>query len=402
MLPEYFSERILKVEESPTFALERKVDEIDARLKQEGKSVIRFGIGQPDFNTPDNIKDAGKKAICENRTKYTASTGIRELKEAIVEKFKKDNNIDYEISNILVGNGAKQVLDDIMRVFINHGDTVIIPRPFWVSYSQQVILSGGIPGFVNFKDDLKIDIDHLKHMIYSSKGKGSRRKLFILNSPNNPSGVVYSREELEEIGRICLENNIYIIADEVYENFLYGAKKHYSMASFRDEFKSITITINAVSKSYAMTGWRIGYCGADSRIIKQMTKVQDQSTSNPCSIAQWAALEALSGDQDSVEVMRKEYQKRRDYIYKRISSIKKMECSLPGGAFYLFPKVSGFFGVRIKNSFDFADVLLEEANVAVVPGGAFGADEYVRISYAASMEKIKEGLDRIEEFCRNL
>ncbi len=402
-----FAERVLKVEESPTFALERKVDELDIKLKKEGRSVIRFGIGQPDFNTPDNIKNAGKKAIDENKTKYTASTGIKELKSAIVEKFKRDNNIDYETGNILVGNGAKHVLDDIMRVFVSPGDRVIIPKPFWVSYSQQVILSEGIPEFVDFRDDLKMDMEHFDYVVSkSARGKVSRigsgigrAKLFILNNPSNPTGIVYSKAELEEIGKICLENNIYIIADEVYEKFLYGSAEHYSIASFSDELKSITITVNAVSKTYAMTGWRIGYCGAGSKTIEQMTKVQDQSTSNPCSIAQWAALEALSGNQDSVELMRKEYEKRRDYIYGRISSIDGMECALPEGAFYIFPKVSGFFGGRIKNSFDFAGLLLEEANVAVVPGGAFGADEYIRISYATSIQNIEEGLNRIETFC---
>jgi len=406
MFTQDFANRILKVEESPTFVLEKKADELDIKLKQEGKSIIRFGIGQPDFNTPDNIKDTGKKAIDENKTRYTASTGIKELKSAIVNKFKRDNNIDYETSNILVGNGAKHVLDDIMRVFINPDDIVIIPRPFWVSYSQQVILSEGIPEFVNFKKNLKIDMEHFDNVIskYTRiKGTGnSRVKLFILNSPNNPTGVVYTKEELEEIGKICLEHNIYIIADEVYEKFLYGSAEHHSMASFSNDLKSITITVNAVSKTYAMTGWRIGYCSADNKIIKQMTKVQDQSTSNPCTIAQWAALEALNGNQDSVEVMRKEYEKRRDYIYKRISSIDGMECVLPDGAFYIFPRVSNFFGGKIKNSFDFADLLLEKANVAIVPGGAFGADEYIRISYATSMENIEEGLNRIEEFCSGI
>ncbi len=403
MLTQNFSERVLRVEESPTFALERKADELDAELKKEGKLIIRFGIGQPDFNTPLNIKDAGKKAIDENKTRYTASTGIKELKGAIVNKFRRDNGIDYETSDILVGNGAKHVLDDIMRIFINTGDRVVIPKPFWVSYSQQVILSGGIPEFVDFKKDLKIDIEHFGYIVSKSaeiKGNGSGRvKLFILNSPNNPTGAVYTRQELEEIGKICLEHDIYIIADEVYEKFLYGSAEHHSIASFSSDLKSITITVNAVSKTYAMTGWRIGYCGADSRIIKQMTKVQDQSTSNPCTIAQWAALEALNGNQDSVEVMRKEYEKRRDYIYNRISSIDGMECALPEGAFYIFPRISNFFGGEIKNSFDFANLLLEKANVAVVPGGAFGADEYIRISYATSMENIKEGLNRIEEFC---
>ncbi len=406
MLDRNFAERILKVEESPTFALERKADELDAELKKEGKSIIRFGIGQPDFNTPLNIKDAGKEAIDENKTRYTASTGINELKNAIVNKFKRDNHIDYETGNILVGNGAKHVLDDIVRVFIDPDDVVIIPRPFWVSYTQQVILSGGIPEFVDFKKDLKIDIENFNYIISKSAGvkeNGKDRvKLFILNNPNNPTGVVYTRKELEEIGKICLENNIYIISDEVYEKFLHGSKEHHSIASFSNELKSITITVNAVSKTYAMTGWRIGYCGADGRIIKQMTKVQDQSTSNPCSIAQWAALEALNGNQDSVETMRKEYEKRRNYIYDRISSIEGMECTLPEGAFYIFPKVSSFFGNKIKNSFDFADSLLEKANVAVVPGGAFGAEGYIRISYAASMEKIEEGLNRIEKFCSEI
>lgn len=402
MLEDSFSRRILKVEESPTFALERKVNEIDKRLKKEGKSVTRFGIGQPDFNTPSSIKDAGKKAIDENKTKYTASTGIGELKSAIVEKFKRDNGIDYDISSILVGNGAKHVLDDIMRVFVNPGDRVIIPRPYWVSYSQQVILSEGIPVFVDFKEDLKIDMEHLRYVVSESGGKNGKLKLFILNSPCNPTGAVYSRQELEDIASVCLENGIYIIADEVYEKFLYGENRHFSIASFSDRLKSITITINAVSKTYAMTGWRIGYCGADRKIIEQMTKVQDQSTSNPCSIAQWAAVGALCGSQDSVNRMRNEYQRRRDYIFGRISSIEGMECNLPEGAFYIFPKVSGFFGGRIKNSFDFAELLLEEAYVAVVPGGAFGADDYIRISYAASMEKIEEGLDRIEKFCGSI
>ncbi|MBC8389976.1 MAG: pyridoxal phosphate-dependent aminotransferase [Actinobacteria bacterium] len=404
MLTSDFADRILKVEESPTFALEKKADELDIKLKQEGKSIIRFGIGQPDFNTPANIKDAGKKAIDENKTKYTASTGIKELKNAIVNKFKRDNKIDYEVENILVGNGAKHVLDDIMRIFVNPDDIVIIPRPFWVSYNQQVILSGGFPEFVDFKEDLKIDIEHFKHIVTGSgKTKESGRvKLFILNSPNNPTGEVYTKEELEEIGGICLEHDIYIIADEVYEKFLYGSAEHHSIASFSNELKSRTLTVNAVSKTYAMTGWRIGYCAAKREIIKQMAKVQDQSTSNPCTISQWAALEALNGNQNSVEVMRKEYEKRKDYIYSRISSIDGMDCALPEGAFYIFPRVSNFFNSKIKNSFDFADLLLEKANVAVVPGGAFGADEYIRISYATSMDNIEEGLNRIEEFCSRI
>ncbi len=395
-----FSSRILKVEESPTFALEKKADEIDIQLKKDGKSVIRFGIGQPDFDTPANIKNAGKAAIDENKTRYTASTGIRELKAAIAAKFERDNGLTYGAENILVGIGAKQVLDSIMRVFINPGDRVIIPKPFWVSYSQQVILSEGIVEFIDFNEDLKLKMEQLGFIAQkygNVKGDGSA-KLFILNSPSNPTGVIYSREEIAEIGKICLENGIYIISDEVYEKFLYGSLKHYSVAALSDELKDITITVNAASKTYAMTGWRIGYCAADKEIIKQMTKVQDQSPSNPCTIAQWAAIEALQGNQESVEAMRAEYEKRRDYIYKRLMSIKGFECILPEGAFYVFPKVKYFFNDKMRNSFDFAGELLTKANVAVVPGGAFGADDYIRISYATSTEKIKEGIDRIESF----
>jgi len=400
-ISELLSKNVLKLEESATFALEKKADEIDNELKKEGNLVIRFGIGQPDFNTPTNIKEAAKKAIDENKTKYTSSTGIIELKKAIVNKFLAENNLKYEIENVFVGNGAKQVLDVIIRAFINSGDVVLVPKPYWVSYTQQVLLSGGIPQLINFKNNLKIDVEHLNSVIKSNKGK-NKIKLLILNSPNNPTGAVYSKKELEDIGDICLKNNIYIISDEVYEHFIYGNVKHYSIATFSEELKKITITVNAVSKTYAMTGWRIGYCAADKDIIKQMAKIQDQSASNPCTPAQWAAVEALSGNQDSVEIMRKEYEKRRDYIYQRLSNINGLSCNLPEGAFYVFPNISALFNNKIKNSFTFADQLLEKAKVAVVPGGAFGDDNYIRISYATTLEKIEEGMNRLEKFCKEL
>ena len=394
-----FSKKALMLEESPTFALEKKADELDILLKKEGSFVVRFGIGQPDFNTPSNIKDAAKKAIDENKTKYTSSTGIVELKQAIVNKFKNANEIDYDIKNIFAGNGAKQVLDVIMRTFIDSGDIVIIPKPYWVSYAQQVILSGGKPVFVEFNKDLKLDINDL---IKTVKENPKRIKLLILNSPNNPTGAVYSKKELESIGEICLKNDIYIISDEVYEHFIYGEVKHFSIASFGKDLKDITITVNAVSKTYAMTGWRIGYCAADASIIKQMTKIQDQSTSNPSTPSQWAAVEAIIGNQESVENMRKEYEQRRDFIFKRLNQIKGINCNLPEGAFYVFPEISGLFNDRIKNAFEFAGELLEKAKVAVVPGGAFGNDNYIRISYATNLERIKEGLNRIESFCKEL
>jgi len=398
-LEKILSKKVLKLEASPTFALDAKANEIDIELKKQGDYVVRFGIGQPDFNTPENIKEAGKKAIDDNKTKYTPAAGIGELKEAIANKFKKDNGLDYEPSNILAGIGAKQVLDTIIRAFIDPGDGVLVPRPYWVSYTQQVILSDGVPLEVDFKEDLKIDIDHLKKLITDFENP---IKLIIINSPNNPTGAVYSKEELEEIAQICLDNGIYIIADEVYEKFIYGNTSHYSIAGFSQELKDITITVNAVSKTYAMTGWRIGYCAADQAIIKQMSKIQGQSPSNPCSIAQWAATEAMEGDQGSVELMRNEYEKRRNYVYDRLKAIDGIECGLPEGAFYAFPKVSNLYNDRIKSSDDFSGRLLEEGRVAVVPGSAFGDDRYVRISYAASMDKIVDGMDRIEKFCKEL
>ena len=398
-LEKILSEKVLKLKASPTFALDAKANELDVELKKQGDYIVRFGIGQPDFNTPENIKDAGKKAIDDNKTKYTPAAGIGELKEAIVNKFKKDNGLDYEPANILAGIGAKQVLDTIMRAFVNPGDGVLIPKPYWVSYTQQVVLSDGTPLEVDFKDDLKIDIEHLKKIITDFKNP---IKLIIINSPNNPTGAVYSKEELEEVAQICLENGIYIIADEVYEKFIYGDVTHHSIAGFSQDLKDITITVNAVSKTYAMTGWRIGYCAADQAIIKQMSKIQEQSPSNPCSIAQWAAIEAMEGDQGSVELMRNEYEKRRNYVYDRLKAIDGIECSLPEGAFYAFAKVSDLYNSRIKSSDDFSGQLLEEGRVAVVPGSAFGDDRYIRISYAASMDKIVEGMNRIEKFCKGL
>jgi len=398
-MAKFLSERVLKLEESPTFALEQKVDKLDSVLKQAGDFVVRFGIGQPDFNTPDNIKSAAKKAIDENKTKYTASTGIKELKQAIVDKLKRDNSLEYSVENIFVGNGGKQVLDAIMRAFVNPGDFVLVPKPYWVSYTQQVILSEGIPLEVDFNESLKIELNHLRRLISQHTG---RIKLLILNSPGNPTGAVYNLEELKEVSRTCLENNIFIISDEVYEKFIFGGARHISAASLGNDIKNITLTVNAASKTYAMTGWRIGYIAADRDIIAQMTKIQDQSTSNPCTPAQWAAVEALNGDQESVETMRREYEKRRNYIYSRLNGIEGISCSLPEGAFYVFPDVSNFYRKNIKNSFDFSNELLEKGHVAVVPGAAFGDDRFIRISYATAVDKIEEGMNRIEKFCSNL
>jgi len=262
-----------------------------------------------------------------------------------------------------------------------------------------VLLSDGIPLEVGFKDNLKPDTDHLKKVISDFKNP---IKLIIVNSPNNPAGTVYAEREMEEIAEICLESGIHIVADEVYEKFIYDNNRHYSIAGLSRELKDITITVNAVSKTYAMTGWRVGYCAAHKNIIVHMSKIQGQSPSNPCSIAQWASVEALEGSQKSVEIMRKEYEMRRDYAYERLSRIDGMKCAIPRGAFYLFPDVSEFYRGAIRNSNDFSERLLEEGNVAVVPGSAFGDDRYIRISYATTIDKIEEGMNRIEKFCKSI
>ncbi|MBI4972819.1 MAG: pyridoxal phosphate-dependent aminotransferase [Candidatus Omnitrophica bacterium] len=415
------SEKIKKIEPSPTFALAARINE----MKKRGIDVISFGIGEPDFDTPENIKTAATNAIKSNFTKYTPSSGIPELKEAVARKFKHDNGLDYKPSEILVSCGAKQCLYNMMQALLNPGDEVIIPVPYWVSYIEQVKLADGRPVLLE-TDRFKINPDTLR------EGITKKTRLLILNSPSNPTGAVYTKEELEEIANIVVEKNIFVISDEIYEKFIYpqmdasarthkpiddakhrpavlrqwnGVKRssrHYSIASFSDDIKKLTITVNGVSKTYAMTGWRIGYCAASEEIIKAASNMQDQSTSNPCSVSQKAALEALNGPQDSVEIMRKEFEKRRNFIVKRLNEIPGVECSTPQGAFYVFPKVSKLYENGIKNSLAFSNTLLEKARIAVVPGSAFGADDYIRLSYATSMKNIEEGMDRLEEFCKNL
>jgi len=381
------SERARKIAPSPTFALTARINE----MKKRGIDVVSFGIGEPDFDTPENVKSAAINAIKQGFTKYTPSSGIPELKDAIARKFKHDNGLDYKPGEILVSCGAKQCLYNIMQVLLNPSDEVIIPVPYWVSYIEQVRLADGKPVLLE-TEQFKINPDTLRKAI------SRRTKILILNSPSNPTGAVYSREELERIADICVEKNVFMISDEVYEKFIYDGS-HYSIGSFGDEIKKLTIVVNGVSKTYAMTGWRIGYCGADESIVKAASNIQDQSTSNPCSIAQKAALEALTGPQDSVERMRREFEKRRNFIVKRLNEMPGMECDTPKGAFYVFPLVSSMYKNDIKNSIDLSNALLEKARIAVVPGSAFGADDYIRLSYATSMERIVEGMNRLEAFC---
>jgi aspartate aminotransferase len=378
---------------SATVAITTKAKE----MKSSGIDVIAFSIGEPDFDTPDYIKAAAKKAIDEGFTKYTPASGIKELRDAICKKFEGDNNLKFSPDEIIATSGAKQAISLVIQVMCEAGDEVVIPSPYWVSYPEQVKLTGAKPVIVPAleKDGFKLSVDALASAVTE------RTKLIILNSPSNPTGVVYDKSELEAISEIVLSKGIFVISDEIYEKIVYGAK-HVSIASLGKDIREKTIIVNGVSKTYAMTGWRVGYAAGDKEIISAMIKLQSQLTSHPDSVAQMAALAALEGSQNEVTAMRVEFEKRRDYIVDRVRKIGALSCVKPEGAFYVFPGISSLLGNTIagrliENSMDFAELLLDEAKVAVVPGAAFGSDAHIRISYAASLDKIKTGMDRIEE-----
>jgi len=373
------------------------------KMKANGIDVIGFGAGEPDFDTPKNIREAAIKAIKEGKTKYTVASGIIELKEAIIQKFKNENNLSYVPSQIIVSSGAKQCLSNVFQSILNPGDEVIIGSPYWVSYPELVKLSDGKPIYVETKEinKFKLTIENLNRVVTS------KSKAIILNSPNNPTGTVYSREELMEIADFAKVNNLIIISDEIYEKLLYGTNPHISIASLSEDTYKRTIVINGLSKAYAMTGWRIGYAAGSKEIISLMSNIQSHTTSNPNSIAQYASVEALNGDQDDVSAMIKQFKLRRDYMVQRINNINNLSCIKPEGAFYVMVNISNILnklidGRVIKNSLDFSNLLLEREKVAVVPGIAFGVDNYVRLSYATSMENIKHGLDRIARFVENI
>jgi aspartate aminotransferase len=372
-------------------------------LKAEGVDVVGFGAGEPDFDTPENIKEAAIRAIKEGFTKYTAVGGIDELKNAIILRTKEDHGIQYEKSEIIVSCGAKHTLYNLSQALFEEGDEVIIPSPYWVSYPEQVILAGAKPVFIETReeDGFKINPDELKKLLTK------KTKALILNYPSNPTGATYTEEDLRDIVDIVMKAGLLIISDEIYEKIIYDGITHTPVVRLGDEVKKSTILVNGVSKSYSMTGWRIGYAAGDKRIIEAMNNLQGQSTSNPTSISQRAATEALKGPQEEVKRMAKEFEKRKNYIVERLNKIPGIRCFNPQGAFYVFPNISRFFGKKyvgreIRNSVDFTSFLLEEAKVAVVPGIEFGADDYVRISYATSMEEIKKGVDRIERVVERL
>ena len=389
------SKRVSKINPSATLAITAQAK----KMKAEGIDVISFGAGEPDFDTPVHIKEAAKRALDEGFTKYTSSSGIKELKQAIAEKFKKDNNLEYLAEEILVSCGAKHSIFNAILALCDEDDEVILPSPYWVSYPEMIKVSGAKSKIITTcqEGNFKITAAQL------GKAVTARTKLLILNSPSNPTGMVYNKEELGTIVKIITDKNLFCISDEIYEKVIYNAVQHYSIASLGQGIKKRTIVINGVSKSYSMTGWRIGYAAGPKDIIQAMANLQSHSTSNPTSIAQKAALAALSGPQQPISEMVEEFKKRRDYIVSRMNKIDGLSCLNPQGAFYVFVNISHLFGKtyqkqKINDSLAFSTTLLSEAKVAVVPGIAFGADEYIRLSYATSLENITKGIDRIEEF----
>lgn len=391
------SRKAVQISASPTLAIDAKFK----AMKADGIDVVGFGCGEPDFDTPENIKNAAIAAINEGQTKYTPASGTLALKKAICEKLKRDNGLDYGTDCIVVSNGAKHSLINTFNAILNPGDEVIVPAPYWVSYTEMVKMADGVPVVIETKeeDDFKFTAQQLKDAITS------KTKALVLNSPSNPTGMVYSEDELRAIAEVVVENDIFVVADEIYEKLIYDGKKHVSIASFNEEIKKRTIIINGVSKSYAMTGWRIGFTAAAAEITKVMANMQSHAASNPSSISQAAALEAYNGTQDTVEEMRKVFEERRNYMVERINSINGVSCRKPEGAFYVMMNIKDilgkeFHGKMINTSDDFCELLLEKSLVALVPGSGFGAEGFVRWSYATSMENIKKGLDRLEEFLK--
>ena len=387
------SKKGLSISPSSTLAIDAKAK----KMKAEGVDVIGFGAGEPDFDTPSHIKKAAIAAIEAGFTKYTPASGIMDLKQAVCDKLKKDNGINYVPSQIVISNGAKHALVNAFQAICNPGDEVIIPAPFWVSYPEMVKLADGVPVIVKTSEQtgFKFNIEQIKQALTS------RTKAIVINSPSNPTGMVYSRDELTALADLAVERGLFIVSDEIYEKLIYDGYEHISIASLHDKIKEQTIVINGVSKTYAMTGWRIGYAAANAEIAKIMGNIQSHATSNPNSIAQKAALAALTGEQDIIKTMVAAFASRRDYMVKRINAMPGLSCVTPHGAFYVMMNISKLMGKEIagqtiKGSDDFADVLLEKAKVALVPGSGFGIDTHVRLSYATSLENITEGLNRIE------
>ena len=384
----------LAVEPSTTMA----IDAMFKQMKAEGQNVIGFGAGEPDFPTPDYIKEAGIQAIRNNETKYTPAAGTIELRKAVCQRLKEDCGVDYEYTQIAVSNGAKPCVYVALRALVNPGDEVILPAPYWVSYIELIRMVGGVPVVVEATEaeNFKITPEKLAAAITP------KTKCMILNNPSNPTGMMYSRQELEAISKVCVEQDIYVISDEIYYGLVYDGGQFVSLAALGEDIKERTLLINGVSKSYAMTGWRIGYVAA-AKIAKVIANFLSHSTGSPCSISQKASALALSASQDSIEEMRKAFEERRNYMVERMNQIEGVSCIKPEGAFYVMMNIEKLIGKElhgtvIKDSDDFGNLFLKYGKVAVVPGTGFAAPNFVRWSYATSMENIKEGLDRLERF----
>jgi len=393
------SKKFQSVAPSSTLAITAKVNE----MKANGINVVGFGAGEPDFNTPEHIREAAIKAINDGFTRYTPASGTKELKAAVAEKFRRENGLSYGVENIVISNGAKHSLMNALGVILNPGDEVIIPTPCWVSYPEMVKLNDGVPVLLKASEEEGFVVSAEK----IASAITDKTRAVIINTPSNPTGMIYSEEELRKIADLCVEKNIYVISDEIYEHLIYDGGKHVSIASFNDAIKDLTIIINGVSKTFAMTGWRIGYTASNAALAKAMGSVQSHATSNPNSIAQKATEAALNGSMEPVIAMKKEFEKRRTYMVNRMNTLPGVSCLMPQGAFYVMMNVKALFGKSINGKTitdcsSFAEILLDEALVSVVPCKDFDSEDHVRWSYATSMENIVEGLDRLEAFLNKL
>lgn len=397
----FLADNLARVQPSQTIAVAEKARE----LKAQGRDVISLSAGEPDFDTPDNIKEAAIAAIKRGETKYTPVPGIMELRTAIAEKFKRENGLTYKPTQTIVGTGGKQILYNALAATLNPGDEVLIPAPYWVSYPDMVLLNGGEPRFVDttLENKFKLTPEALEGALTP------KTKWLIFNSPSNPSGAAYTEAELKALAAVLMKHpHVWIMSDDMYEHLLYIDEPFSTLAAAEPELYSRTLTMNGVSKAYAMTGWRIGYAGGPDELIKAMTKIQSQQTSGTCSIAQWAAVEALTGPQDFVETSRKAFQKRRDLVVSMLNQSALLECPEPEGAFYVYPSCAAAIGKKapsgktIENDQDFVTELLEAEGVAVVHGGAFGLGPNFRISYATSTEALEAACERIQRFCNTL
>jgi aspartate/methionine/tyrosine aminotransferase len=393
------AERTKNIIESRTAKIAAKA----IRMKREKIDIVDLSVGEPDFPTPKNIKEAAKKAIDTNHTKYTLNMGLIELRQAIIKKFKNENSIEYDLENIIVSTGAKQSLFNAVLTIVGKDDEVIIPAPYWVSYPEMVALAEGKSVIVSTSEEsgFKLSAHQLHHAI------SANTRALILCNPSNPTGTVYVPEELESLAEVIKANDLFVIADEIYEKLVYDKTRFISFASISPEIKEKTVVINGFSKSYSMTGWRIGYAAGSKEVIDGMSKLQSHSTSNASTISQYASLEALNGSQEEILEMCIEFEKRRDFVFNSLSSMTGVSCQKPGGAFYAYPNISVFFNTKyndilIRNSDDFAYYLLNQAKVVITPGSVFGSDDHIRMSYATSMERLEEGMKRIKAALENL